>query len=117
MNFYKHSYYLDCFQNLTAANILRAYVLEDDSDAAIEYLWQEKQSHGKNCVQRLTKACKCTSLVSAGGMFAIKLSSVSEQTQSGSMAPSNAQLSQWFLVQICLDPTENVIYAQKHKRW
>lgn len=46
-------------------------------------------------------------------MFAIKLSSVSEQTQSGSMAPSNAQLSQWFLVQICLDPTENVIYAQK----
>lgn len=50
-------------------------------------------------------------------MFAIKLSSVSEQTQSGSMAPSNAQLSQWFLVQICLDPTENVIYAQKNKRW
>lgn len=46
-------------------------------------------------------------------MFAIKLSSVSEQTQSGSVAPSNAQLSQWFLVQFCLDPTENVIYAQK----
>lgn len=41
----------------------------------------------KVCVE--TKACKCTSLVSAGGTFAIKLSSVSEQTQSGS---SNAQV-------------------------
>lgn len=25
----------------------------------------------------------------------------------------NAQLSQWFLVEFCLDPTENVVYAQK----
>lgn len=41
-------------------------------------------------------------------MFTIKLSSVSQQTQSGSMAPTNAQLSKWFLVQFCLDPTENL---------
>lgn len=73
---------------------------------------KKKRSHGKKLWVE-TKAHKCISLVTAGGMFAIKLSSVSEQTQSGSVAPSNAQLSQWFLVQFCLDPTENVIYAQK----
>lgn len=46
----------------------------------------EKKSHGKKLWVE-TKARRYISLVTAGGMFAIKLSSVSEQTQSGSMAP------------------------------
>lgn len=59
-----------------------------------------------------TKACKFISVVSASGLLPLSSAVSDEQTLSGSTAPSNAQLSQWFLVQFCLDPTENVIYAQ-----
>ena len=52
--------------------------------------------------------CNGTPLVSAGCMLTIKLSSVSEQTQSGSLARSNTQLCKWFLVQFCLSSTENL---------
>lgn len=46
---------------------------------------RKKQSHGKKLWVE-TKAHKCISLVTAGGMLAIKLSRVREQTQSGFMA-------------------------------
>lgn len=37
-----------------------------------------------------------------------KSSSVSEQARPGSVAPSDAQLCKWFLVQFYLDPAENL---------
>lgn len=63
--------------------------------------------------------CNGAPLGSAGCVFTIKLSSVSEQTQSGPVAASNTQLCKWFLVQFCLNPTENLPNSsQKHcKSW